>query len=106
MSQRQVEDFEVEQEQKKSPPQVVNKKGEYIKLTDRQKNEIYHKAKKLQGQVKDKLCTRNECWSPTDSNVRKMGLEMKNAPTVQLFKKHMQAIGADPKDYSTERMRR
>ena len=108
MSQRQYQDFEVSQQEKKSQTtRIVDRRGNDIKLSDRQKNEIYRKARDMKERLRDGMCTKNECWAPTDRNVNKMLKgEFKLAPQVELYKKSMQVIGADPKDISTERLRR
>ena len=107
MSQRQYQDFEVSQQEHRPQTRIVNKRGEDIKLSDRQKNEIYRKARDMKEKLRDGMCTKNECWAPTDRNVNKMLKgEFKLAPQVELYKKSMQVIGADPKDISTERLRR
>jgi hypothetical protein len=107
MSQRQFEDYTIQQEHKKEPVRIVDPHGKDIKLTDRQKNEIYRKARELKEKLRDGMCTKNECWNPSEKNVNKMlKSEFKQAPQVELYRKSMQAIGADPKDISTERLRR
>jgi hypothetical protein len=107
MSQRQFEDYTIQQEQKKPPIRIVNPKGEDIKLSDRQKNEIYRKARELKEKLRDGMCTKNECWNPTPQNVNKMlKSEFRQAPMTESYVRHMRAIGADPKDINTERLRR
>ena len=86
---------------------IVNPKGEAIKLNDRQKNEIYRKAKVLKESLKDKLCTRNECAKATPYSINKMlNSEFKTSGQMDLYNKSMRAIGADPKDADVERLRR
>jgi len=88
-------------------PRIVNERGDGIKLTSTQKNAIYEKAKKLKENIRNNMCTQNELHSPTERNVNKMiHGEMAMTKQTEAFKKHMQAIGADPRDYSTERLRR
>jgi hypothetical protein len=107
MSQRQFEDYQVEQQEKAKPIRIVDPSGRDIKLSDRQKNEIYRRAQELKIKLKDGLCSKNECWNPSDRNVNKMLKgEFKLAPQVELYRKSMQAIGADPRDISTEKLRR
>ena len=85
---------------------VVDIHGNPIKLSSRQKNAIYAKAKKLKSEIKDSLCTFKECQNPSERNVQKMiHGELKNK-NIEAFKKNMKAIGADPKDYNTEKLRR
>lgn len=69
------------------------------------RNKIYKQVKALREDLKSELCTKSECWNPIDKNVQKMVRELKN-PRVQSFKLAMKAIGADPKDCDTERLRR
>lgn len=76
------------------------------KLTAYQKNKLYKEAKNIREQLPDTLCTKSECWHPIDKNVKKMiHNEMKN-PKIQQYQVAMRAIGADPKDCGTERLRR
>jgi cell fate (sporulation/competence/biofilm development) regulator YmcA (YheA/YmcA/DUF963 family) len=98
-------EYEIEKESKHKD-KIVDPQGNEIRLTARQKNEIYAKAKYLKEKVRDHLCTRKEAWEPTDYNVKKMGQELKAAPLFEDYKRHMRAIGADPRYISTERLRR
>lgn len=87
--------------------QTVDMQGNPIKLTGKQKDVIYKKAKELKSKISSGLCTHRELHDPTSHNVNKMlHSEMKLNKTNREFKDHMEAIGADPKDYSTERLRR
>lgn len=86
---------------------IVNTKGDKISLTSYQKNEIYRNAKRIKEGLSDILCTKEECRNPTEQNVKKMlGSEFKAREKIEIFKKSMKAIGADPKDCSAERLRR
>ena len=88
-------------------PKIIGKAGNQVNLSAHQKNAIYQKAQEMKEQIRGSLCTREELNKPTDRNVNKMiHSEMANTKKVELFKKHMQAIGADPRDYSVERLRR
>jgi len=86
---------------------VVDKNKRPVTLTGRQKDILYNNAKRLRAELQDTMCTRRECENPTDHNVRKMAYgEMANAHKTKLYRQSMEAIGADPKDCSTERLRR
>lgn len=88
-------------------PQVVDKRGNPITLTSYQKNEIYARAKRLKEDLRDKMCTRSECEHATPGNVNKMlNSEFKAAKEMEYYKKSMQAIGADVKDFDPEKIRR
>lgn len=89
-------------------PQVVNKQGEPIKLSAYQKNSLYRQAKNLAPHIKDTHCTKNQCWTVNDHNVRRMGYEMSKSEKHKrwYFMKAMTALGADPKDCSVEKLRR
>ena len=90
-----------------SGPLVVDSHKNPIKLSSYQKNEFYRRAKNLKEELRDILCTRKECWDPTDRNVNKMlNSEFKSKKKVEEFKNRMKAIGADPKDCNPERLRR
>jgi len=99
-------DYQVDEEASKKNA-IVDTKGNPIKLSPRQKNEIYRKAKEMREKIKDSLLTKSECWNPSDKNVQKMlKREFPMGQMVDSFRNHMRAIGADPRDISTERMRR
>ena len=86
---------------------VVNPNGDRINLSTYQRNELYRKARDLKNQIEDSLCTKTETRIPNDRNVQKMlHSEFKVSPKIEEFKKTMRAIGADPKDYNVERLRR
>lgn len=90
------------------PPRVVNPQGKQITLTPHQKNEMYRKAKELRDNIKHSLLTKDEHWHPTPANVKKF-MEREGSKQmsekITLFRKHMQAIGADPNDFNIEKMR-
>jgi len=86
---------------------VVDTKGNKQVLSSYQKNELYRKARDLKLDIEKGLCSKTESRIPTDKNVQKMiHSEFKIAPKIDEYKKIMKAIGADPKDYNTERLRR
>lgn len=86
---------------------IVNPKGQEIKLTSYQKNEIYRRAKAMKESLSDKLCTKRECRNATPENVKKMlNSEFKSSTQMDIYKKSMQVIGADEKDCDVERLRR
>jgi len=100
------ENFDEVEKPKQETPIVVNKEGKPIKLTSYQKNSLYKLAKDLKEEIKSALCSKTECWKPTENNVKKMiEIEFKAYPKIDLFKKAMKAIGADPKDYNIDRLR-
>ena len=87
--------------------QITDQNGRPITLSTYQKNEIYNKAKALKEQIRESLCSREETRNPTDRNIDKMqNSEFKIKDKIDRYKKSMQAIGADPKDYDVERLRR
>ena len=86
---------------------VVDTKGNRQVLSSYQKNELYRKARELKEQIAKGMCSKNETRHPTEKNVKKMlNSEFKLSSKMTEFRKSMEAIGADPKDYSTERLRR
>jgi len=87
--------------------QTVDPHGTPIKLSDRQKDVLYKKAQKLRERIQDNICNKRELHDPSRRNVNKMLYgEMKSNKIIGAYKDHMEAIGADPKDYSIEKMRR
>ena len=87
--------------------QVVDTHKNPYKLSSYQKNALYKKAKEMKEHLRDALCTKNECNDPNDHNIKKMiHSEFKNKKKLQEYRTCMQAINADPKDCSTERLRR
>lgn len=86
---------------------LIDDDGKRInKVTSYHKNKIYKQVKQLGEDLRGTLCTRSECWNPTDRNVQKMLYnELKN-PKTRAYEMAMKAIGADPKECSTERLRR
>jgi hypothetical protein len=86
---------------------IVDARGNRINLSTIQKNALYADAKRLKENIKDKLCSRDECNTPNDRNVNKMlRSEFTVKGQIEGFKKRMQAIGADPKEYDINRFRR
>jgi len=89
------------------PTRIVDGNKNPLKLSSRQKNGIYKKAKELKAELRDALCTKTECFKPTDANISKMiNREMKVKDKIDKFKKSMKAIGADPRDYNIELFRK
>ena len=85
---------------------LIDDNGKKIeKITSYHKNKIYKQAKELQGELSESMCTKTECWNPNKENVNKMIKEMRN-PKIQAYKLAMKVIGADPKDYNPELLRR
>jgi len=81
--------------------------GKRTEVNSNIKNKLYRRAKHLKETIKGGLCTKSECWKPNETNVRKMlNTEFKLQGHVEAFTKAMQVIGADPKDFDVERMRR
>jgi len=94
-------------EEKKDKITLIGEDGKPIEhVTFRHKNKIYRQVKQLKEELKGALCTKEECRNPTDRNIQKMiHNELKN-PKTRAYQMAMRAIGADPKDCSTERLRR
>ncbi len=98
---------QVEQKERGTTITVLDDNGKKIeKITVQQKNEIYRQAKQIKEDLKDKLCTKNECNNPTDRNIRKMIYNELQNPQTRSYKLAMQAIGADPRDCNPENLRR
>ena len=86
---------------------VVDAKGNRQILSSYQKNELYRKARELKEQIAKGMCSIRETKQPTEKNIKKMlNSEFKLGNKMNEFRKSMEAIGADPKDYSTEKLRR
>lgn len=86
---------------------LVNDDGEkIIKVTTHHKNKIYKQAKQLRENLRGVLCTKSECWNPTNRNIRKMINNELNNPKTRAYEMAMKAIGAEPKDCSVESLRR
>ena len=98
---------QVGQKEKGTTITVLDDNGKKIdKITVYHKNKIYKQAKELRENLHNNMCTKSECWNPTDRNIQKMiKNELKN-PHTRAYKMAMQAIGADPKDYDVEKLRR
>jgi len=87
--------------------QTVDARGNRIDLSSRQKNALYADARRLRDDIKSSLCSQDECRTPTAKNVEKMmRSEFPMKGRIEGFKKRMEAIGADPKEYNVERFRR
>jgi hypothetical protein len=90
-----------------SGPKIVDKFNNPTKLSSQQKNELYRKARDLKEQIAKGMCSIRETKQPTEKNINKMlNSEFKLGNKMIEFRKSMEAIGADPKDYETERLRR
>jgi hypothetical protein len=88
-------------------PQVVNKYGEPTKLSSYQKNALYRQAREIRERLHDNMCTRRETHQVDNKTVNKMiHSEFASHDKMREFKRTMQALGADPKDCDTERLRR
>ena len=99
---------------KKPPPmhdprpktQVVDKHGRPQVLSARQKNALYHQSKNIQRTMKDGMCTKKQCWDTDERALLRMKGERGMKHEINYMKKAMKAIGADPRDYDPERLRR
>lgn len=101
------EEIGVDKHIKKKPVQIVDKNGNPQKLSSYQKNKIYQRAQELKNQIHEGMLTKDECWKPTDHNCDKMAKrEFPLKGKIAEYKRCMKAIGADPKDLDTERLRR
>jgi hypothetical protein len=89
------------------PLRIVNRRGDPITLTTQQKNALYRQAKAIRESLPDRLVSRNETHHTEGRAIQKMlGSEFKAHGQIEYMKKCMKAIGADSKDYDTERLRR
>ncbi len=78
-------------------------------LTNYQRNHLYRMAKDIRTQIKERQLTKSEHWNPTRENVQKCIRNENNPQYTALcnsYRAIMNAIGADPKDLSTERLRK
>ena len=82
-------------------PKITDVGGHDIVLSAHQKNELYRQAKELREQIKESRLTKDEHWNATPQNVKKF-MAREGAPKmskkVELYRKQMQAIGAEPSD--------
>lgn len=86
---------------------LVDDDGKKInKVNTYHKNKIYRQAKQLREVLRDTLPTKSEHWNPSEKNVQKVLHQELRNPQIQSFKMAMQAIGADPKDYNIEKIRK
>ncbi len=86
---------------------IVNRDGREIKLTVQQQNALYRQAKEIRSKLPDQLVSKNDTHKTEGDAIKKMlGSEFKQHGNIEYMKKAMKAIGADPRDYDTERMRR
>jgi hypothetical protein len=85
------------------------KDGEEIdRLTAREANPLYARAKILREQIRSALLSQAEMEKATDKNVNKFIKtegSIENTRRVEEFRRIMTAIGADPTDISTEKLR-
>ena len=101
------EDIGVSKHDNKKPVQIVDRNGNPQTLSSYQKNKIYQRARELQNEIYEGMCTKDECWNPTDYNCEKMiRKEFPLKDKIAEYKRCMKAIGADPKDLDTEKLRR
>lgn len=88
---------------------IVTEKGEIERLTSYQKNDLYAKARVLKEKIREALLSQSELDDPSPENVMKhiKGESTKeHNDSITLFRDIMKSIGADPKDYSIEELRR
>lgn len=88
---------------------LVTEKGEIDRLTSYQKNDLYAKARVLKEKIREALLSQSELDDPSPENVMKhiKGESTKeHNDSITLFRDIMKSIGADPKDYSIEELRR
>ena len=86
---------------------LIDTAGNPVKLSSYQKNHFYKKAKEFKETIKGALLTEKECWNPSEHNVQKMlDREFRVKGHIDKLKQHMRAIGADPRDYDVEKIRR
>jgi hypothetical protein len=91
----------------KEKTKITDEKGNEINLSSHQKNSLYSQAKKLESEIKESLCTKDECWTPNHKNVQKMiNSEFQANGKIEKFQKAMKALGADPKEFNIEKLRR
>jgi len=88
---------------------IVTERGEIDRLTSSQKNDMYARARMLKEQIREALLSQSELDNPTPENVQKhiKGESTKeHNDSITLFRDIMKTLGADPKDYSIEELRR
>lgn len=89
--------------------EVISDAGEITRLTDNQKNVFYARAKLLKEKIRSALLSMAESHDASEHNVLKH-LKTESTPehqkNVEEFRNLMIALGADPKDFSVEKLRR
>lgn len=91
----------------RGPPRIVNRHGTPITLSTKQKNAFYRQAKSIRETLPDRMVSRNETHHTEGHAIKKMiGSEFKAHGQIKYMKECMKAIGADPRDYDAERLRR
>ena len=86
---------------------AVDPQGRPVKLSTYMKNKMYKHCKNMVNDIKDSMCTKNECNNPSERNVEKMiNKEFATKNQRDLYRRMMGNIGADPKDCGTEKFRR
>ena len=87
---------------------LIQNGEEIARLTAREANPLYARAKILKEQIRSALLSQAEMENATDKNVNKFIKTegtIEHTNKVEEFKRIMTAIGADPTDISTEKMR-
>ena len=88
--------------------QLIQNGEEIARLTARDANPLYARAKILKEQIRSALLSQAEMENATDKNVNKyIKTEgtIEHTKRVEEFRRIMTAIGADPTDISTEKLR-
>lgn len=88
---------------------LIQNGEEIARLTARDANPLYARAKLLKEQIRSALLTQAELDNATDKNVNKfINTEgsIEHVNRVNEFRRIMTAIGADPNDISTEQIRK
>lgn len=92
---------------RKPQARVVDKSGRPQQLSSYQKNALYKQAREIKEKMKDGMCSKKQCWDTDERAIRKMQhSEMRMSPEIKKMKQNMKAIGADPRDFDPERVRR
>lgn len=89
--------------------QLIKDGEEIDRLTAREANPLYARARLLKEQIRSALLTQVELDNATDRNVNKfINTEgsIEHVKRVEEFRRIMTAIGADPSDISTEKLRK
>ena len=89
--------------------QLIQNGEEISRLTARDANPLYARTKLLKEQIRSALLTQAELEKATEKNINKFihtEGSVGHTQKVQEYKNIMTAIGADPNDISTERIRK